>query len=99
MDKTVPMSSATPDEIPRGLSACKALGFSDGLIAKMCLSDRGQIRRWRDGDVAPRNFQQVLLVVRALLGSEHPPGQRGVGTLSQETPAPDDAEAIDDSLP
>ena len=68
MDKTALMSTATPDEIPRGLSACKELGFSDGLIAKMCLSDRGQIRRWRDGDVTPRNFDQVLLVVRALVG-------------------------------
>ena len=98
MDKTALMSTATPDEIPRGLLACKALGFSDGLIAKMCLTTRGQIRRWRDGDVAPRNFQQVLLVVRALLGSEHPPGQRGVETLPQETPAPEDEEAIDPSL-
>ncbi len=98
MDKTALMSAALPNEIPQGLLACKALGFSDGLIARMCLTTRGQIRRWRDGDVAPRNFQQVLLVVRALLGTEHSPVQMGAGTLAQETPTPEDEEAIDPSL-
>ena len=98
MDKTALMSTATPDEIPQGLSACKALGFSDGLIAKMCLTSKGQVARWRDDGVLPRNFQQVLLVVRALLGTEHSPVQMGAGTLAQETPTPEDEEAIDPSL-
>ena len=40
----------------------------------------------------------LFLVVRALLGTEHSPAQMGAGTLSQETPAPEDEEAIDPSL-
>ncbi len=90
MDKTALMSAPLPNEIPQGLLACKALGFSDGLIAKMCLTTRGQIKRWRDGSVTPRNFQQVLLVVRALIGSEPTPVEMGAGTLPSGQPVGED---------
>ena len=66
--KNTLMAKATPEELVQGLLWCQKVGISDGLIAKMCLTSRGQIRRWRDGDVTPRNFDQVLLVVRALVG-------------------------------
>ena len=79
----------TQQHLRRLLERCKEAGIPDATIATMCFTDRSQIRRWREGEVAPRNFDQVLLVALALVGA--------IGAAAEPDPA--DIQQDKDNVP
>ena len=88
------VSETTGQELQRGLRRLKLAGIPDADIAKMCEANRSMIKVWRDGPTVPRRFDQVLLVVRALVGSlgaEAEPETAEVRQEEEETPNEDDS--------
>ncbi len=83
----------TQQHLRRLLERCKEAGIPDATISTMCFTDRSQIRRWREGEVTPRNFDQVLLVALALvgtLGETAEPDSLEVQKIEKNLPADDD---------
>ncbi len=89
------VSETTVQELQRGLRRLKLAGMPDADIAKMCEANRSMIKVWRDGPTVPRRFDQVLLVVRALVGSLGSEGELGPAEVAQEE---EETAAEDNSL-